>query len=132
MLFRMEAVEPRPGDIVRQQGDESDLGPEWDAVALKAAGVRAKWISGALCLIFLVIIPFSLYGSGYVFSRGFFTGWMVVVFLWSWAAALLIWVLPVWESRSQLYSVVSGVIRRRKETVLESEVVEVPEEKPKV
>ena len=113
-LFCMEALEPRPGDAVRQRGDESDLGADWDAVALRAAGVRAKWISGVLCLIFLVIIPFSLYGSGYVFSRGFFTGWMVIVFLWSWTAALLIWCLPIWESRKQLWKVISGVATLRK------------------
>lgn len=113
-LFRMDATEPRPGDVVREHGDESDLGADWDAVALRAAGVRAKWISGALCLIFLVIIPFSLYGSGYVFSRGFFTGWTVLVFLWSWTAALLIWCLPVWESRRQLWSVISGIATFKK------------------
>jgi hypothetical protein len=113
-LFRMDALEPQPGDVVREQGDESDLGPEWDAVALRAAGIRAKWISGVLCLIFLIIIPFSLYGSGYVFSRGFFTGWMVLVFLWSWTAALLIWCLPIWESRRQLWKVMTGVIALKK------------------
>jgi hypothetical protein len=52
-LFRMVALDPRPGDVVHESGDVSDLGHEWDAVALKAAGVRAKWISGVLCLIFL-------------------------------------------------------------------------------
>ncbi|KIV98703.1 uncharacterized protein PV09_09530 [Verruconis gallopava] len=115
-LFRMDSIEPRAGDVVYEHGDVSDLGHDWDPIALRAAGARAKWVSAILCLIFLVIIPFSLYGSGYVFSRGFFTGWTVIVFLWSWVAAFLIWCMPVWQSRHQLWTVVLRLFQLKKRT----------------
>lgn len=74
----------------------------------------AKIVTAALSLIFLVLIPFPLYGTGYIFSRKFFVGWTVLVFIWSWAAALMIWGMPVWQSRMSIWSVVVGVLGRKK------------------
>ncbi|KAK3620248.1 hypothetical protein LTR56_023521 [Elasticomyces elasticus] len=112
-LFRMEALHPRPSDRPYADEDTSDLGSDWDPAGLARACRNAKIVSGVLCLIFLIIIPFSLYGTGYIFSRKFFIGWTVVVFLWSWAAALTIWILPIWEARHSLSKVVRGIFGRR-------------------
>jgi hypothetical protein len=89
-LFLMQAVQPHPGDAVYSKGDDSDLGHDWDPNGLRQASNYAKIVTAVQCLKFLIIIPFSLYGTGNVFSRNFFTGWTVVVFIWSWCAALLI------------------------------------------
>lgn len=37
-----------------------------------------------------------------VFSRNFFTGWMVIVFLWAFYATIVITMLPIWESRRSI------------------------------
>jgi hypothetical protein len=53
-------------------------------------------------LIFMFIIPFSLYGTGYVFSKGFFYGYVVVAFIWAWTSFGICVLLPLWESWGEL------------------------------
>lgn len=113
-LFLMQPLEPRPGDKVYTHDDNTDIGDDWDPPALESASRKAKLVSLVLVLIFLIIIPFSLYGSGYIFSRKFFTGWTVVVFIWSWVAAGVIWFLPLWQARSSWLLVLRGIFSKGK------------------
>ena len=113
-LFLMQSVQPRPSDQTFSSTDESDLGHDWDPAGLARASRNAKIVCVVMCLIFLIIIPFSLYGSGYIFSRGFFIGWTVVVFIWSWCAALLIWCLPIWEARHTFVAVARKILGRKR------------------
>ena len=110
LLFLMIPRHPRPGDVsYTHDDDDNSLGLDWDPKELSRASFMAKTVSGVLCLIFLIIIPFPMYGSGYIMSRKFFTGWTVLVFIWSWTAALLIWCMPVWQSRGPLIKVAKGI-----------------------
>lgn len=111
-LFLMQPLEPRPGDKMYSREDVADIGDDWDPAGLARASRNAKIVSSVMVLIFLVIIPFSLYGSGYIFSRNFFTAWTVVVFIWSFVAAGLIWFLPLWQAREMWMNVVRGVLGR--------------------
>lgn len=61
----------------------------------------------AVCLILLWPIP--MYGSGYVFSKKFFTGWIVVFFIWSFFTAFVVIVGPAWEGRHGLYTTFRGI-----------------------
>jgi hypothetical protein len=131
LLFYMVPREPRVGDVSFTRDDDDSLGLDWDPKELARASFTAKSISTVLCLIFLVIIPFPMYGAGYIMSKKFFTGWTVIVFIWSWVAALLIWCLPVWQSRGPLGKVVRGiwgdVMGKRKQdraTTIDGTVVE--------
>ena len=49
---------------------------------LDKASSIAKWLASFLTIALLVLWPMPLYGSGYVFSLKFFTGWVVVGILW--------------------------------------------------
>ncbi|KAF3025949.1 hypothetical protein E8E14_014964 [Neopestalotiopsis sp. 37M] len=102
-------LEPRPGDKVYSHEDTADIGDDWDPTGLARASRNAKIVSAVMVIIFLIIIPFSLYGSGYVFSRNFFTGWTVVVFIWSFVAAGIIWFLPLWQARETWVGVIRGI-----------------------
>ncbi len=113
-LFLMEALEPRPGDKAYTLDDHTDIGDDWDPPALAKASRDANIISAVVSVIFLVIIPFSLYGTGYIMSRGFFTGWTVVVFIWAWIAAGLIWGLPIWQARHTWIAIFRGAMGGRK------------------
>lgn len=133
-LFLMIPREPRAGDKSFTHDDDESLGLDWDPKELARASFMAKTVSGVLCLIFLVLIPFPLYGIGYIMSRKFFIGWTVVVFLWSWTAALLIWCLPIWQSRDAFGKIFAGILGRKKVVSegVESPVVEIvhdPEKK---
>merc|ERR1711881_659141 len=55
--------------------------------------------------------PMPLYGSGYVFSKPFFTGWVVVGFIWLFCTLLCVGVFPVWQSRATLFKVTMGLLR---------------------
>ena len=43
--------------------------------------------SGNMALYFIItvlsiiLVPFTLFGTGYIFNRAFFTGWVVVSFI---------------------------------------------------
>ncbi|KAF1996584.1 hypothetical protein P154DRAFT_607945 [Amniculicola lignicola CBS 123094] len=89
-LFLMQAVQPRLGEPTYSHEDESDLA-DCDPAGLARSSRNAKIACVVMCLIFLVIIPFSLCGSESIFSGGFFTGWTVIVFIWCWCATLPIW-----------------------------------------
>jgi hypothetical protein len=110
-LFLMQAVQPRPGERIYTHEDDKELGADWDPAGLARASRNAKIVSAVLVAIFLIIIPFSLYGTGYVFSRKFFIGWTIVVFIWSWTAALLIWFLPIWEARKTIAAVTRAIFK---------------------
>jgi hypothetical protein len=40
-----------------------------------------------------------MYGSKYIFSKKFFTGWIVVGILWMFFAAFAVGLYPLWEGR---------------------------------
>lgn len=61
----------------------------------------------AICLILLWPIP--MYGSGYIFSKPFFTGWVSVFFIWSFLTAFTVIIGPVWEGRKGLYTTFRGI-----------------------
>ena len=66
---------------------------------LKRASVIAKTITVIMTLALLVLWPMPMYGSGYVFSRKFFTGWIVVGILWLFFSAFCVGLYPLWEGR---------------------------------
>ena len=69
---------------------------------LLKARTKALVVSVVMTLSYLILWPIPMYGTGYVFSRHFFTGWIVVVFLWAFYAATVITLLPVWEGRKSI------------------------------
>ena len=40
-----------------------------------------------------------MYGSSYVFSKSFFTGWVVVSIIWLVCSAACVGIYPLWEGR---------------------------------
>jgi hypothetical protein len=114
LLFLMIPRQPRDGDSSFTHEEDESLGLDWNPRELSRASFMAKTVSAILCLVFLVIIPFPMYGTGYIMSRKFFTGWTIVVFIWSWCAALLIWFLPVWQSRNAFGKILKGILGKEK------------------
>lgn len=67
-----------------------------------------------LVFFYLIIFPLPLYGSHYVFSRQFFVGWVVVMFLWAFFAAGTITLLPIWEGRHSIKQLVLIMFGKQK------------------
>ncbi|KAI9817165.1 MAG: hypothetical protein M1827_001277 [Pycnora praestabilis] len=69
---------------------------------LRVASIRAKILTATLTLCLLVLWPMPLYGTGYIFSRKFFTGWVTVGILWLFCSAACVGIYPLWEGRKSV------------------------------
>jgi len=70
---------------------------------LAAVGIASFFV------VAVAVVPFTLFGTHYVFSKPAFTGWVVVSFLWVWVSMLVCVVWPVVESAGALRDIGKGV-----------------------
>ncbi|KAF7546311.1 hypothetical protein G7Z17_g8519 [Cylindrodendrum hubeiense] len=84
---------------------EQELHEEEDDRILVQARNRALGLAAFITLSLCILWPIPMYASSYVFSKGFFTGWVVVLFLWAFFAASVITLLPIWEGRGPMLMV---------------------------
>lgn len=85
--------------------DVSADNPTYDPVRLRRAAYWARGVTVFLFLALFIIWPLSMYGSGYVFSKTFFKGWVIVSLLWACGAILAVTVLPIIEGRHTLVDI---------------------------
>ncbi|KAK3331471.1 Sodium:solute symporter family-domain-containing protein [Apodospora peruviana] len=69
---------------------------------LKRASFISKTMTVVMTLAFLVLWPMPMYGSGYIFSKPFFTGWVVVGIIWIFCSFIGVGLFPVYEGRATL------------------------------
>lgn len=62
-----------------------------------------------VCLV--VLFPMPMYGTGYVFSKGFFTGWIVVFIIWMFFTSFMVIIYPIIEGRKVIASTCKGIWR---------------------
>jgi Na+/proline symporter len=72
------------------------------AIELKKASRLATYLSIGYILVFYFLIPMPMYGTNYIYSKGFFTAWIVILFVWLILAAVFITIYPIYESWSEL------------------------------
>jgi len=65
-------------------------------------GRIARYLTAFLSLAMLLLWPIPMYGSKYVFSKGFFTGWVSVGMAWLFFSAGAVVLFPIWEGRGTL------------------------------
>lgn len=83
-------------------------------------------LSSKQTLILLVLWPFPLYGSGYIFSKPFFTGWVTVGIIWIFCSLGAVGLFPVFEGRETIARTVKAMLYGRKgkaATITNAEVV---------
>lgn len=69
-------------------------------VALRKAYVLALILSIVLTLLMCFLVPIPMFLSHYIYSPQFFTAWVVISFIWVFAALMICGILPVWETRA--------------------------------
>ncbi|PVH82449.1 urea active transporter [Cadophora sp. DSE1049] len=69
---------------------------------LMRASKIAGWTTVTMTLVLLVLWPMPLYGTGYVFSKKFFTGWVVVGIMWLGFSSCCVGLFPLWEGRTSM------------------------------
>ena len=70
----------------------------------------ARWCCVALALCFLILWPMPMFGSGYIFSKRFFTGWIVVGMIWIWITLYIVGIFPLVQSRGTLFTIAKAVL----------------------
>jgi hypothetical protein len=88
-----------------RRSDDSDLtaAAHIDPEHLLRASKIARTLTVCLILCFLILWPMPMYGSGYIFSKKFFTGWVVVGFIWLFVTAVCVGIYPVFEGRKTIF-----------------------------
>lgn len=80
-----------------------------ESARLAKASKFAGWLTLFLFLALIIVWPMPMFGSGYIFSKKFFTGWIVVWILWLFLTAFLVCLFPLWEGRHGIYTTVRGI-----------------------
>lgn len=76
---------------------------------LNRAAKTARVLCVVLALCFIILWPMPLFGTGYVFGREFFTGWVVVGIIWLFCSSGVVVFLPLWQSRRTIAHTVKSV-----------------------
>lgn len=105
--------------------------PEEDPAMLHRASRWAKIMACGMTLCFLILWPFPMYGSGYVFSKPFFTGWVVVGIVWLFGSSFAVGIFPLWEGRESMVRVTKGMLGMRVSSIDAAEEASIDMEKEK-
>ncbi|KAF4547828.1 Sodium:solute symporter-like protein 2 [Elsinoe fawcettii] len=66
--------------------------------------IAAIW-SGLTFLGHWVLWPLPMYAAKYIFSKSFFTAWLVVAIIWLWCTLLIAGFYPIIDGREQLWTI---------------------------
>ncbi|CAO3665471.1 unnamed protein product [Rhizopus stolonifer] len=91
--------------ITQQVSNEEEL------ESMRKSSRFAKISSVALSLALFILWPLPMFFSRYVFSRSFFTGWVVVSIIWVFVSFLAVGVYPVFEARWTLINIFREIWR---------------------
>lgn len=76
---------------------------------LLCASKIAKTTCVVLTISLLILWPMPMYGSSYIFSKGFFTGWVVVGILWLFCSLFCVGLYPLFEGRHSMIHTVKSI-----------------------
>ena len=76
---------------------------------LQRAAKIARYMTLFMTIALLVLWPMPMYGSGYIFSKSFFTGWVSVGILWIFCSAGAVAIYPLWEGRKTSIGTIKAI-----------------------
>lgn len=86
-------------ELVPGASIQSDHEERLEQQQLQRAAKIARALTLFLTLALLILWPMPMYGSGYIFSKKFFTGWVSVGILWLFCSSFCVALYPLWEGR---------------------------------
>jgi hypothetical protein len=75
------------------------IGAEDEPHKLRAAFKLAVVSATVITFIMDFLVPMPMFFSHYIFSKTFFTGWVVISFIWVFCSSFISCFLPIWETR---------------------------------
>ncbi|KAF2758703.1 urea active transporter [Pseudovirgaria hyperparasitica] len=94
-----------PGESHRDDDDAVEQ------AKLKKSSRIARIMTVTMTLALLILWPMPMYGSGYVFSKKFFTGWVVVGILWIFCSSFAVGLYPLWEGRHTMARTFKAIVK---------------------
>ncbi|ORZ17603.1 urea transporter [Lobosporangium transversale] len=88
--------------------EEWSFDAEEDAKLARASRF-ARWSSGTMTVVLILLWPLPMFFSNYVFSRGFYTGWVILSIIWAICSTIAVTIYPIWESRGAIGEVFKGM-----------------------
>ncbi|GLB02709.1 hypothetical protein AtubIFM57258_006172 [Aspergillus tubingensis] len=129
----LERLDSDSDITVNGQGSEAQhTQSAFDPQELKRWGRVAAFWSIATFLGHWVLWPLPMYGSKYVFGKGFFTAWVIVGIIWLWITMLVAIFYPLIDGGVQQMMQISRGLRERKNAVTSSSVPSVTNDSPEV
>ncbi|KAI7890476.1 Sodium:solute symporter family-domain-containing protein [Mucor mucedo] len=101
---------PKPAVAVAVAA-EAVTNSEEEMEAMAKSSRFAKVSSIVLSLVLFLLWPLPMFLSKYVFSKSFFTGWVVVSIIWVFASTIAVGIYPIYESRQTIASVFAEIWR---------------------
>ncbi|KAL4951598.1 Sodium:solute symporter family-domain-containing protein [Aspergillus filifer] len=89
-------------ELVPGEQHHSAREEEEEIKKLNRAAFISRGLTIGMVICFLLLWPIPMYGSKYVFSREFFTGWIVVGIIWLFGTAFGVVLFPLWEGRHSM------------------------------
>lgn len=88
-----EVATPKMNELVEYL-NSNHIEPMDPVLARKSE--RIAWVANGIFFFGAVIlVPFTLFGTSYIYSKTFFTGWVVVSFIWIWVSVIICVIYPV-------------------------------------
>ncbi|KDQ15297.1 hypothetical protein BOTBODRAFT_174141 [Botryobasidium botryosum FD-172 SS1] len=84
---------------------------ELDRAALDKAFRFAAWSSVALLVIMIILIPLPLFFTSVIYGVKGLAAWVVIGIIWTFCAAFIVVLLPLYESREALGQVATGLLK---------------------
>ncbi|KZV72202.1 Na+/solute symporter [Peniophora sp. CONT] len=104
------SVTPAPDRDVDSPAVYSDKDPEMRR-KMEAVFKRSLVYSAILTSIVVIIVPIPMFFSHYVFSVGFYKFWVACTIIWAFCAGTFCILLPLYESRAEMWLITSGAYR---------------------
>lgn len=96
---------------IANKGNHTIVNTEEEMEAMAKSSRFAKISSVVLSLILFVFWPLPMFFSRYVFSKSFFTGWVVVSMIWVFISTIAVGLYPLFEARHTLANITREIWR---------------------
>ena len=88
----------------------ADAESDAEQAKLKKSAVIARSITVFMALALIILWPLPMYGTAYVFSEKFFTGWVVVGILWLFCSTAAVGIFPLVQGRKTFARTVKSMV----------------------
>ncbi|KAI6306176.1 hypothetical protein MCOR29_002252 [Pyricularia oryzae] len=89
-------------EVAPAEEAETQANFEEEQRKLVRAGKISKTMTVLMTVAFLVLWPMPMYGTGYIFSKPFFTGWVTIGIIWIFCSLGAVGLFPIYEGRKTL------------------------------